>query len=323
MHLRASRIPRAQTAAARFTPRKSRCDISRSPPSGGLTAARWVAGRACPCSPMSDPGSPAWPGPRRIVIPMARNARSAASWRPWAPTRLSPGPWPSDPADPPRASRRSRHERRSAVRHGDPQAEQADHQGSGHKPAARAVHGVRGPGGQAELKEEVRGHGARKAIGELVTCPFCLDLWVATGLMAGYIYLPRATRLAVDTLAVLSGADLLQFALRRCRSRSSPSSGRRVPRQPGAVPAAAAGKPPGRCRTMRLPKPDRQSRAQSLRCRRPGRRAAGEHSDRSRTEWNSCARPPVASRSVRFWAEVTLPAPARHRPAARPAGRPR
>ena len=29
--------------------------------------------------------------------------------------------------------------------------------------------------------------------------------------MAGYIYLPRATRLAVDTLAVLAGADLLQF----------------------------------------------------------------------------------------------------------------
>jgi len=30
--------------------------------------------------------------------------------------------------------------------------------------------------------------------------------------MAGFIYLPRATRLAVDTLAVLAGADLLQFA---------------------------------------------------------------------------------------------------------------
>jgi uncharacterized protein DUF1360 len=69
-----------------------------------------------------------------------------------------------------------------------------------------------GQEGPAELKEEVRGHGARKAVGELITCPFCLDLWVATGLMAGYIYLPRATRLAVDTLAVLSGADLLQFA---------------------------------------------------------------------------------------------------------------
>ena len=69
-----------------------------------------------------------------------------------------------------------------------------------------------GQEGPAELKEEVRGHGARKAVGELITCPFCLDLWVATGLTAGYIYLPRATRLAVDTLAVLSGADLLQFA---------------------------------------------------------------------------------------------------------------
>ncbi len=69
-----------------------------------------------------------------------------------------------------------------------------------------------GQEGPAELKEEVRGHGARKAVGELITCPFCLDLWVATGLMAGYIYLPRATRLAVDTLAVLAGADLLQFA---------------------------------------------------------------------------------------------------------------
>src|SRR6266568_6180594 len=30
-----------------------------------------------------------------------------------------------------------------------------------------------GQEGQAELKEEVRGHGARKAVGELVTCPFC------------------------------------------------------------------------------------------------------------------------------------------------------
>jgi hypothetical protein len=57
----------------------------------------------------------------------------------------------------------------------------------------------------------VRGKGARKAVGELITCPFCIDMWVATGLMAGFIYLPRATRLAIDTLAVLAGADLLQF----------------------------------------------------------------------------------------------------------------
>jgi hypothetical protein len=36
-------------------------------------------------------------------------------------------------------------------------------------------------------------------------------MWVATGLIAGFIYLPRTTRLVIDTLAVLAGADLLQF----------------------------------------------------------------------------------------------------------------
>jgi hypothetical protein len=74
---------------------------------------------------------------------------------------------------------------------------------------------VRGTVGPAELEEEVRGQGARKAIGEMITCPFCADLWVATGLMAGLIYFPRSTRLAIDTLAVLAGADLLQFAYSR------------------------------------------------------------------------------------------------------------
>jgi Protein of unknown function (DUF1360) len=72
-----------------------------------------------------------------------------------------------------------------------------------------------GQEGPAELKEGARGHGAQKTIGELITCPFCLDMWVATGLMAGFIYLPRTTRLAVDTLAVLAGADLLQLGYAR------------------------------------------------------------------------------------------------------------
>jgi uncharacterized protein DUF1360 len=65
--------------------------------------------------------------------------------------------------------------------------------------------------GPAELKEEVRGNGARKAVGELITCPFCIDLWIATGLTAGFVYLPRTTRLAVGTLTALAGADFLQF----------------------------------------------------------------------------------------------------------------
>ena len=69
-----------------------------------------------------------------------------------------------------------------------------------------------GTSAPSELHEEVRGQGARKAIGELVTCPFCTGVWVATGFTAGMIYLPRTTRLAMGTLAALTGADMLQYA---------------------------------------------------------------------------------------------------------------
>ncbi len=78
-----------------------------------------------------------------------------------------------------------------------------------------------GQAGPAELEEQARGKGAQKTIGELITCPFCLDMWVATGLMAGFIYLPRTTRLAVDTLAVLAGADILQFGYSRLQNQES------------------------------------------------------------------------------------------------------
>jgi hypothetical protein len=70
----------------------------------------------------------------------------------------------------------------------------------------------RGSAGPAELSEEVRGQGGRKTVGELVTCPFCTSIWVATGLTAGLIYLPRTTRIAMGTLTALAGADMLQFA---------------------------------------------------------------------------------------------------------------
>jgi hypothetical protein len=69
-----------------------------------------------------------------------------------------------------------------------------------------------GTSGPSELSEEVRGRGGRKTIGELVTCPFCAGVWVATAFTAGLVYLPRTTRLAIATLSALAGADLLQFA---------------------------------------------------------------------------------------------------------------
>ncbi|RBY90728.1 DUF1360 domain-containing protein [Blastococcus sp. TF02A-26] len=69
-----------------------------------------------------------------------------------------------------------------------------------------------GPSGHAEVAEEVREHGGVKhAVGELLTCPFCLAQWVATGLVFGYATAPKATRLAALTMTLVASSDVLQF----------------------------------------------------------------------------------------------------------------
>ena len=69
-----------------------------------------------------------------------------------------------------------------------------------------------GASGHAEVAEEVREHGgAKHAIGELLTCPFCLAQWVGTAFVFGYVTAPRATRLAALTMTTVAGSDVLQF----------------------------------------------------------------------------------------------------------------
>ena len=65
--------------------------------------------------------------------------------------------------------------------------------------------------GEGELMESVRGHGVQHAAGELITCPFCLAVWVATGLSAGYVFAPRLTRLVCTTLTAVAVSDGLQL----------------------------------------------------------------------------------------------------------------
>jgi hypothetical protein len=70
------------------------------------------------------------------------------------------------------------------------------------------------PAGAAELNEVVRDEGSslRHGIGELVTCPFCLAVWIATGLTGGLVLAPRLTRLAALTLTATAVSDFLQLA---------------------------------------------------------------------------------------------------------------
>ncbi|MFI9387707.1 DUF1360 domain-containing protein [Kutzneria sp. NPDC052558] len=69
----------------------------------------------------------------------------------------------------------------------------------------------REPAGDGELMESVRGHGVQHAAGELITCPFCLGVWVATGLSAGLVFAPRLTRLVCVTLTAIAVSDGLQL----------------------------------------------------------------------------------------------------------------
>jgi len=71
--------------------------------------------------------------------------------------------------------------------------------------------------GESEIAERARGSGAAQAVGELVSCPFCLDQWVATGFVAGAVLAPRQTRPVASLFAVVAGADWLQVAYAAAR----------------------------------------------------------------------------------------------------------
>lgn len=75
-----------------------------------------------------------------------------------------------------------------------------------------------GTGGPAEVHEEVRAqNGVKHSLGELLTCPFCLDVWLATAFTAGLVFAPRATRLVAAAATALAGADFLQLAYARAQ----------------------------------------------------------------------------------------------------------
>src|SRR3954468_5841979 len=66
--------------------------------------------------------------------------------------------------------------------------------------------------GPGEVEEAARGRGLRRAIGELLVCPYCMGLWVAAACTAGLIVAPRPTRWVAAVFTTLFGSDALQIA---------------------------------------------------------------------------------------------------------------
>jgi Protein of unknown function (DUF1360) len=66
-----------------------------------------------------------------------------------------------------------------------------------------------------EVEEAARGSGLRRAIGELIICPYCIGLWIASALTAGLLVAPRLTRWIAFALSTLTVSDFLQIAYRK------------------------------------------------------------------------------------------------------------
>ena len=84
---------------------------------------------------------------------------------------------------------------------------------------------LEGKGGPAELEERPRGSGLRRALGELLVCPYCLGLWASGGFHVGLLFAPRATRFSASVLTAMSISDFLQIAYKAAEERGLGSDG--------------------------------------------------------------------------------------------------
>jgi uncharacterized protein DUF1360 len=73
--------------------------------------------------------------------------------------------------------------------------------------------------GPSELEESARGTGARRAIGELLSCPYCLGLWVVAAFAVGLLFAPRLTRFLAAVFSALTISDFLQIAYKAAEEK--------------------------------------------------------------------------------------------------------
>ncbi len=71
-----------------------------------------------------------------------------------------------------------------------------------------------------KVDEEPRGEGLRRSVGELLTCKFCLSVWLASFFTYGLVLVPRVTRLVATIFAVVTVSDHLHQAYKALTNRA-------------------------------------------------------------------------------------------------------
>jgi hypothetical protein len=74
---------------------------------------------------------------------------------------------------------------------------------------------VRAPVTEDPDATEPKPEGAARALGELLTCPYCVGLWIASGLSCSLVLFPRQTRLVTTIFGAQAVADFLNAAFVR------------------------------------------------------------------------------------------------------------
>jgi hypothetical protein len=77
-----------------------------------------------------------------------------------------------------------------------------------------------GSDGAGEVREISRGHGLRRAIGDLARCQFCAGPWVASAFLGASLVKPRAARFVATTLAMVAVSDFLHHLYARTKRLS-------------------------------------------------------------------------------------------------------
>ncbi|MBV8100040.1 MAG: DUF1360 domain-containing protein [Verrucomicrobia bacterium] len=63
--------------------------------------------------------------------------------------------------------------------------------------------------GSGEVEEEARGAGLQGVIGELISCPYCMSVWIASGLLLLFIVDQKLARLVCKWLAMITASHFL------------------------------------------------------------------------------------------------------------------
>jgi len=72
--------------------------------------------------------------------------------------------------------------------------------------------------GSGEVAESPRPEPGRHVIGELLTCPFCVAPWIASGYVALLALAPSLARAWAAVFTMVAGADFLQHAYAHVRT---------------------------------------------------------------------------------------------------------